>query len=101
MNKNKLLPILIFFIFTISLPITTFASEETEVNIHLKKGADEPIDKKEPIYTPKKPVDVTFLPQTSEILNSFIFIIIGLSILLFIIGIIMNKESLLNISLET
>lgn len=102
MKNYKIFSMLIIIFFILAFPIITFADEKSDVEVNLKRSiyiSSE--DKKEPIYTSKSPKNITVLPQTGEIISSFIIILIGLLILLFIVGIQINKYKILDISLET
>lgn len=73
---------------------TVADSKKTEVEIVLNKGKipDTKGDEDKPtIYTPKKAVPVKVLPSTGEVVTSFIYIIIGLSLVLFLLGIVISR----------
>lgn len=80
------------------LPISTVSanvSEKTEVEIEISKSSmdedeDSGIDK-ETIYTPVEPTPLRVLPNTGEVIVSFIYIIIGLSIILFLFGLLVSR----------
>ncbi|MBO0476476.1 hypothetical protein DOK76_05295 [Vagococcus sp. DIV0080] len=76
----------------ISLANDTYFGEEkeTEVGVILEKDT---IDSKEKdtIYTPTPAVPVRRLPDTGEIITSFVYIIIGLSLILFIFSLAVVK----------
>lgn len=71
-------------------------NNDVEVNIN-KADSSKEVEKKELIYRPKDPVSVKMLPQTGEIVASFMYIMIGLSILLFITGLIVNKVNTIDV----
>jgi len=70
-------------------------SEKTEVEIEISKSSmDEEDDKsidKETIYTPAEPTPLRVLPNTGEVITSFVYIIIGLSIILFLFGLLVSR----------
>ena len=73
---------------------TTMDSKETGVQVILDRGklADTEGDEDKPtVYTPKKASPVKVLPSTGEVVTSFIYIIIGLSFVLFILGIVISR----------
>lgn len=92
-----------FLLFTMIFffPIVTFATvdkidntdrvTEADVIIEKKENEKEVEQDKETIYTPKKAVPLRVLPNTGEVLMSFIYIIVGLSVLIFIFGVIVSK----------
>ena len=98
--RKKLTIILLLVAFIFFSSVVTFAVEDaiggnksTITEIILKKGTDGTTEneKKETIYTPDEAKPVRILPETGEILTSFIYIIIGLSVLLFILGIMISR----------
>lgn len=80
------------------LPTSTVSanvSEKTEVEIEISKSSmdedeNNSIDK-ETIYTPVEPTPLRVLPNTGEVIVSFIYIIIGLSIMLFLFGLLVSR----------
>ncbi|MEG0285814.1 MAG: LPXTG cell wall anchor domain-containing protein [Vagococcus sp.] len=65
---------------------------ETKTEIEIKKGPDKVITKdEETIYEPSEPKPIRILPQTGEIITTFIYVIVGLSLLIFLIGILINR----------
>ncbi len=54
------------------------------------KKDDDVIDK-ETVYTPSEPIPRRILPDTGEIITSFIYILIGLSLLLFLFGLLISR----------
>jgi len=83
--------------------INVYANEKdavTATDIILKQGeVDKDKDKdkdKDNMYKPKDPEYIKKLPQTGEIISSFIFIMIGFSIILFISLLLIDKYTYLN-----
>jgi len=102
MKYKKIFFLIVFFFSIVSTSTMVYASEDTDLNIILEKSTtDDGSPKKEPIYTPKKSEPVRILPQTGEILKSFLFILIGLSILLFCISIVINRTNTKIMNWET
>lgn len=65
---------------------------ETEVEVNLSKSKEEDQEEdKDTIYTPEEPVPVRVLPNTGEIITSFIYILIGLSLILFLFGLFVSR----------
>lgn len=99
----------IFFIILIFLPFfsNTIVSnaelnDDTDINVTIKKNISSynpnSNSKKEPIYTPDSPKIVQILPQTGEILTSFMYSVIGLSLLIFFSGLFFNKYIIKNMN---
>jgi len=100
---NKIyLTILLTFISIFSLGnINTYANEskaDTEMNVLLEKGSNKTDDTKDKDtnYKPTPAEYVKKLPQTGEIITSFLIIMIGFSILLFILLLLFNKYTYYN-----
>ena len=91
-----ILSIGLFSLVGFNLSFAASITNDVEVNINKTEPSKE-VDKTEPIYTPKDPVPVKILPQTGEIIASFMYIMIGLSILLFITGLIVNKVNTVDV----
>ena len=69
-------------------------NQKTEVGVELQKSSIDVIDEdkeKETIYTPDDPRPIRVLPDTGEIITSFMYVILGLSILLFLFGLLVNR----------
>lgn len=101
-RAKKIITIFILLLITFVSTNNVLASnfdEDTEANVSLKKSDSntETNNNKKPIYTTSTPKKVDLLPQTGEILASFMYVMIGLSLLIFIIGLIFNKYSMNNI----
>ena len=68
--------------------------QRSEIGIELLKSNPEDKDDdedKETIYTPDDPRPIRVLPDTGEIISSFLYMILGLSILLFLFGVLINR----------
>lgn len=84
---------------TILLPLnfdSVYAKQnvETEIEVNLSKSKEEDQGKdedKDTIYKPEEPVPVRVLPNTGEIITSFIYILIGLSLILFLFGLFVSR----------
>lgn len=90
--------IVMIFMTDVSLAADSHLKEETEVNILLEKGTVP--KKKVPIYTPKKAEQIKILPQTGEIITAFIYVILGLSVVLFLLGLVVIKMNSNQLSWE-
>lgn len=65
--------------------------KKTDIEVRIIETKESTSDTKETIYTPKKAVPVRILPNTGEIITTFIYIIIGLSFLFFFVGLLLNR----------
>jgi len=96
------LAILLTFISIFSLGTTnTFANEnktDTEMNVLLDKGSPQKDEIKDKVtnYKPTPAEYIKKLPQTGEVITSFVIIITGFSILLFILLLLFNKYTYYN-----
>lgn len=62
----------------------------TEVTLEGEKKPVKPDEKKEPIYKPDPAKPVKILPNTGEVITTFMYMVIGLSILLLFLGMYIN-----------
>lgn len=94
--------ILFVFVFIFGGSYISFANnKDSKVDIQITQTSTSDKEKeKETIYTPQKATPIKLLPQTGEILTSFMLIIIGLSILVFILGILVSRLTIKDIRLE-
>lgn len=86
----------LFVSFLVVIPTVASAAnnDASKVELTLKEGKkiiDDKGDDKDNIYTPKPAKIVKVLPTTGEVITSFIYIILGLSVLLFLFGIFIIK----------
>lgn len=87
-----LFTLLVSFLFLAPTILSAEAKESSKVEITLKEGKKAIDDKdKDNIYTPKPAEIVRILPTTGEVITSFIYIIIGLSLLVFIFGMLIVR----------
>lgn len=87
-----LLTLLVSLLFLIPTIASAEAKETSKVEITLKEGKKVIDDKdKDNIYKPKPAEIVRVLPTTGEVITSFIYIIIGLSLLVFIFGMLIVR----------
>lgn len=91
-----ILSIVLFSLVGFNLSFAASITNDVEVIIDKSNDSEETV-KKEPIYKPKDPVPVKILPQTGEVIASFMYIMIGLSILLFITGLLVNKINTIDV----
>ncbi|MGX7024900.1 hypothetical protein [Vagococcus hydrophili] len=94
--------VLLFISLSLAVPSLVSANDDhkTQAEVILKKTKDsepKPTKPKESIYTPEKAKPVRFLPQTGEIVASFMYIIIGLCFLIFILGMLMNRATKIDV----
>lgn len=79
-------------------------SEErrTDVGVEFETGYDESSsDSKESVYKPQEKLpSQNILPQTGEVITSLIVMLIGVSLLIFILGVIVLKQFYEEISWE-
>lgn len=85
-----------FFLFLPNVVTAESSNNETKTEIILNKSKE--IDKKKPkpgvtIYETKPPKEVNLLPKTGEVITTFMYMIIGLSFLLFIMGLLVNRAT--------
>lgn len=99
MRKVKVLLILLFpltLLFGLASGSAIAAdATDTSVNVSIISSSDKPIlndNGKDPIYKPKDPEIINLLPQTSEIITTFIYLIIGLSLIIFVLGVYMVRS---------
>lgn len=82
------------FLFLPNVVTAESNNNESKTEVTLKKSGK--IDKVKPkkeinIYETKQPKEVKLLPKTGEIITTFMYMIIGLSFLLFIMGLLISK----------
>lgn len=97
-KMNFIACLLIAFIFVLPkyfslVEATQTSKEETVVEIHLTETTEsmDKTDDQDTIYTPNEPSPVRVLPNTGELITSFIYMIVGLSFLLFIFGLLVIR----------
>ena len=99
------MPILLMgFLSTFSLTANGVEQPEqktdVEVNITYTSEEKEPPEKGN-IFDPDEAKPVKILPSTGEVLTTFVYVIIGLSILTFVLGILINRTIKLDIEWES
>lgn len=99
--KNSAFFLLLIFSFFISVSTSSYAVEqEKDIDISLKiiKGETSvkpPTDDKDNNYKPSEPQEIKkLLPQTGETILSFMFVLIGVSIMLIIVGIVTLRRTI-------
>lgn len=103
-RKKLILSLILLFFVYCSLNEKAYANElqdhdkKTEMNIKISpdvtKDSDNglgTINSSQVLYSPPRATNVNNLPKTGEIVTSFTLIILGLSLLVFVLGIFINK----------
>lgn len=73
---------------------TIVTQGKSEVELTLKKGEPKKkTDDKDNVYTPDKAKPIKILPQTGEVIKTFMYMMVGLSLMLFFMGIVINRTN--------
>lgn len=90
--KKKYLLTAVLLIFSLLSFSQVYAIEtQTEIKIEQSELKGDRPESNDNLYKPNDPIPVQLLPQTGEIVLSFVYIMIGLSLLIFVLGIFINK----------